>query len=44
MEDNFSADWDRRVGGGGVGNGFGMVQCITSIVHFISIIITSAPP
>ena len=37
MEDNFSADK-------GGANGFRMIQGIIFIVHFISIIITSALP
>ena len=36
MEDNFSMDW----GGGGLG----MIQAHTFVVHFIPLIITSAPP
>ena len=31
--------WD-----GSGGNGFGMIQCITFIMYFISVIMTSAPP
>ena len=37
MEDKFSMDW-------GWGVVSGLLKCITCIVHFISIIITSAPP
>ena len=39
MEDNFSTEWGR-----GRGLGFRLITCITFIVHFISIVTTSAPP
>ena len=37
VEDSFSTDW-------GSGIALGLFKCITFIVHFISVIITSAPP
>ena len=40
MEGNFSTD---QGNGGGVGNGFRMIQALIVLVHFISIVITSAP-
>ena len=40
MEGNFSTD---QGDGDGVGNGFRMIQALIFLVHFISIVITSAP-
>ena len=40
VEGNFSMDW----AGQGSGDGLGMIQAHHIYVHFISIIITSAPP